>query len=292
MEARMRTDTFKNDSANGNIEDIEGLYLKEIGKFKLLSLEEEVDLARKIKEGGPDGEKARETLVNANLRLVVFNARKFAGHGLALSDLIQEGNIGLMKAIDKYDYTLGYKFSTYATWWIRQTIMRAIADHGSNIRVPVHMVETINKVKKARRELATKYGRFPTDEEIAEYTGLTVDKIIDVSMINRDTVSLEAPVGEEEESELVDFIEDTNSKSPEELVEMTLQKEMVHELIDSLSEREAKVIRLRYGIGDEHARTLEEVGNEFGVTRERIRQIEAKAIRKLGRKVRMKKIDL
>lgn len=258
-------------------------YLMDIGQYSLLSPEEELEVSKCIAEGGIGADAAVEKLIVSNLRLVVSIARKYIGRGLPFLDLIDEGNIGLMKAVYKFDYTMGYKFSTYATWWIKQAISRAIADQARTIRVPVHMVEQMNKVKKAQRDLMAQLGKMPSELEISLYTGIPVEKVIDIIKASADTISLESPVGDEGESFLVDFIEDTNSKSPEDEVMDSILKEEINKLLEErLSEREAEVIRLRYGLSDNRARTLEEVGVYFNITRERVRQIEAKALRKLG----------
>lgn len=257
------------------------VYLKEIGGYPLLSAEKEIEVAKCIKEQGPDSDTARKTLTNANLRLVVSIAKRYVGRGLSFLDLIQEGNLGLLKAVDMYDYEKGFKFSTYATWWIKQAITRAIADKSRTIRVPVHMGELINKVKKAQRELTASLGRKPSETEVAEWLDLPVEKVIEVEKVGKDTVSLDAPVGDENDSFLGDFIEDTGAVSPFEKVEAVLLHEAIEEVLSTLTEREEKVIRLRFGLDDSTPRTLEEVGHEFGITRERIRQIESKALRKL-----------
>ena len=256
-------------------------YLKEIGKYPLLSQEEELEIAI-IASGDDDAAKeARNTLANSNLRLVINIAKRYVGRGLSLLDLIQEGNIGLLKAVDKFDYTRGFKFSTYATWWIRQAITRSIADQARTIRVPVHMVETINRVRRAERELVLSLGRVPTPVELADYTELPIAKVEEVLKLGQDTISLESPVGDENDSQLVDFIEDSGAVSPVDQVTYTMLQDTIGEVLKTLTDREAEVLRLRFGIGDNRARTLEEVGKDFGLTRERIRQIEAKAIRKL-----------
>ncbi len=254
------------------------LYLKDIGKVQLLSAEREVDLAKRMLDGD---DMAKQILAEANLRLVVSIAKRYVGRGLMLLDLIQEGNMGLMKAIEKFDYTKGFKFSTYATWWIRQSITRAIADQARTIRVPVHMVETINRKTRATRVLLQKLGREPTMEEIAEEMGVSVEKVFEIQRIALDPVSLETPIGEEDDTHLGDFIEDENAIAPTTQVANSLLKEKLINVLSSLTPREEKVIRLRYGLDDGKPKTLEEVGKEFNVTRERIRQIEAKALRKL-----------
>lgn len=256
-------------------------YLKEIGRYQLIGYEEEIELAKLIEKGGADGERAKEDLANANLRLVVNNAKRYINRGLPLLDLIQEGNIGLMKAVEKFDYKKGYKFSTYATWWIKQAISRSLADHARTIRVPVHMVESMNKVKRAQRELSTILDHNPTPEEISAHINLSVEKVVEIFKLSQDTVSLESPVGDENDSQLSDFLEDNTIKSPEEQVSMMMLREALEKVLATLNEREEQVIRLRFGFDDNNTRTLEEVGEAFGVTRERIRQIEAKAIRKM-----------
>ena len=261
-----------------HIEDAVRMYLKEIGKVRLLSAEEEIELAKKIEVGD---EEAKRRLVEANLRLVVSIAKRFVGRGMLFLDLIQEGNLGLIKAAEKFDYRKGYKFSTYATWWIRQAITRAIADQARTIRIPVHMVETINKLKKTSRRLLQELGREPTTEEIAEDMDISMERVSEIMKISQEPVSLEMPIGEEEDSHLGDFIQDQSALSPEEAAVAVLFKAQLMEVLKTLTEREQKVLRLRFGMDDGHARTLEEVGKEFKVTRERIRQIEAKAIRRI-----------
>ena len=263
------------------------VYLKDIGKVALLSTEEETELAEKMMLGD---EWAKKRLSEANLRLVVSIAKRYVGRGMHLLDLIQEGNLGLMKAVEKFDYTKGFKFSTYATWWIRQAITRAIADQARTIRIPVHMVETINKLIKISRQLLQDLGREPTPEEIAEVMGISVEKVVEIQTIAQDPVSLETPIGEEEDSNLGTFIEDEKSASPSEVVAFAMLKKQLISILDTLTPREEKVLRLRYGIDDGKPRTLEEVGKEFNVTRERIRQIEAKALRKLRHPSRSKKL--
>ena len=263
------------------------MYLKEIGKIPLLSPEEEVELAIKMSEGD---EAAKQRMAEANLRLVVSIAKRYVGRGMLFLDLIQEGNLGLIKAVEKFDYTKGYKFSTYATWWIRQAITRAIADQARTIRIPVHMVETINKVIRVSRQLLQELGHDPTPEEIAEEMGMPVEKVRDILKIAQEPVSLETPIGEEEDSHLGDFIPDEDASEPSEAASFTLLKEQLTSVLSTLTPREEKVLRLRFGIEDGRTRTLEEVGSEFGVTRERIRQIEAKAIRKLKHPSRSKKL--
>ena len=269
------------------INDPVRMYLKEIGQIKLLSMDEELELAEKIANGD---ELAKNTLAEANLRLVVSIAKRYVGRGMLFLDLIQEGNIGLMKAVDKFDVTKGYKFSTYATWWIRQAITRAIADQARTIRVPVHMVETINKLARIQRQLTLELNREPTEEELAEKMGIPVDKIKDIYKISQEPVSLETPIGEEDDSHLGDFIKDERNVSPEEYATNEMLKDEIADVLETLTEREEKVIRLRFGLEDGKSRTLEEVGQMFGVTRERIRQIEAKALRKLRHPSRSKKL--
>ena len=269
------------------INDPVRLYLKEIGQIKLLTTEEELELADRIAEGD---EMAKATLAEANLRLVVSIAKRYVGRGMLFLDLIQEGNIGLMKAVEKFDVTKGYKFSTYATWWIRQAITRAIADQARTIRVPVHMVETINKLVRVERQLTLELNREPTEEELAKKMGTSVDKIRDIYKISQEPVSLEIPIGEEDDSHLGDFIPDETNMSPEDFAVNELLKDEISEVLLTLTEREEKVIRLRFGLEDGRPRTLEEVGQLFGVTRERIRQIEAKALRKLRHPSRSRKL--
>ena len=271
------------------INDSVKMYLKEIGKYDLLKAEDEPILAKKILEGD---EEAKQTLINANLRLVVNIAKHYVGRGMLFLDLIQEGNLGLMKAVDKFDYTKGYKFSTYATWWIRQAITRAIADQARTIRIPVHMVETINKMTRIQRQLIQDYGREPTAEEISDAMNgeLSAKRIREIQRIAMEPVSLETPIGEEDDSHLGDFIEDKESESPVDFTTRQLLKEELYSILKDLSDREERVIRLRYGLDDNRPRTLEEVGREFGVTRERIRQIEAKAIKKLRHPTRSKRL--
>ncbi len=270
-----------------NIEDPVRQYLKEIGNIQLLSAEEEADLAKRMSEGD---EEAKKHLTEANLRLVVSIAKRYVGRGMSFLDLIQEGNIGLMKAVDKFDYTKGYKFSTYATWWIRQAITRGLADYSRTIRIPVHMVETINKTIRVSRKLLAEYGREPTSEEIAKIMGVPVEKVDDILKISKEPVSMDTPIGEEEDSHLGDFIEDKSTLQPEQHAADEMLKEELEVALQSLTDREQKVIRLRFGLEDGKARTLEEVGQEFSVTRERIRQIEAKALRKLRHPQRSKKL--
>lgn len=298
-----------------NIDDHVKMYLKEIGKVNLLTPEEELSLAKRMADGETakeqleeigeeidedtkkqidlliaDGEKAKKSLAEANLRLVVSIAKRYVGRGMLFLDLIQEGNLGLIKAVDKFDYTKGYKFSTYATWWIRQAITRAIADQARTIRIPVHMVETINKLVRVSRQLVQELGREPTPEELAKELNMPVDKVREISKISQEPVSLETPIGEEEDSHLGDFIPDEDAPAPSEAASFVLLKEQLGAVLETLSEREAKVLRLRFGLDDGCARTLEEVGKEFDVTRERIRQIEAKALRKLRHPSRSKKL--
>jgi len=276
-----------NDPKNAAMEDHVKVYLKEIGRVPLLTPEEEIDLAIRIAEDDP---KAKKRLAEANLRLVVSIAKRYVGRGMQFLDLIQEGNLGLIKAVDKFDYTKGFKFSTYATWWIRQAITRAIADQARTIRIPVHMVETINKVKKTNSQLLHENGRDPSAEEIAEKLNLPVDKVREIMRVAQEPVSLETPIGEEEDSHLGDFIPDEDALAPQDAASMLLLKEQLAAVLKTLTPREAKVLRLRFGLDDGHPRTLEEVGQEFDVTRERIRQIEAKALRKLRHPSRSKKL--
>ena len=270
-----------------SIEDPVRMYLKEIGKVPLLSAEEEIELAKKMEQGD---ENAKKRLAEANLRLVVSIAKRYVGRGMLFLDLIQEGNLGLIKAVEKFDYRKGYKFSTYATWWIRQAITRAIADQARTIRIPVHMVETINKMIRVSRQLLQELGREPTPEEIAEEMDMPVDRVREILKISQEPVSLETPIGEEEDSHLGDFIQDDNVPVPADAAAFTLLKEQLVEVLGTLTEREQKVLRLRFGLDDGRARTLEEVGKEFNVTRERIRQIEAKALRKLRHPSRSRKL--
>lgn len=269
------------------IDDPVKIYLKEIGRVPLLSAEEEIELAQRMSSGDPY---AKQRLSEANLRLVVSIAKRYVGRGMQFLDLIQEGNLGLIKAVEKFDYTKGYKFSTYATWWIRQAITRAIADQARTIRIPVHMVETITKVKKVGSTLLHKNGREATPEEIAEELRLPLDRVREIIRISQDPVSLETPIGEEEDSHLGDFIPDEDAPAPAEAASLILLKEQLDEVLNTLTEREGKVLRLRFGLEDGRQRTLEEVGKEFNVTRERIRQIEAKALRKLRHPSRSKKL--
>ena len=270
-----------------SIEDPVRMYLKEIGKVPLLSADEEVELAKKMETGNVD---ARKRLAEANLRLVVSIAKRYVGRGMLFLDLIQEGNLGLIKAVEKFDYRKGYKFSTYATWWIRQAITRAIADQARTIRIPVHMVETINKLIRVQRQLLQELGREPYPEEIAKEMNLPVDRVREIQKISQEPVSLETPIGEEEDSHLGDFIQDDNVPVPAEAAAFTLLKEQLSEVLGTLTDRERKVLELRFGLDDGRARTLEEVGKEFNVTRERIRQIEAKALRKLRHPSRSRKL--
>ena len=270
-----------------SIEDPVRMYLKEIGKVPLLSAEQEIELAKRMEQGD---ENAKKRLAEANLRLVVSIAKRYVGRGMLFLDLIQEGNLGLIKAVEKFDYRKGYKFSTYATWWIRQAITRAIADQARTIRIPVHMVETINKLIRVSRQLLQELGREPTPEEIAEEMDMPVDRVREILKISQEPVSLETPIGEEEDSHLGDFIQDDNVPVPADAAAFTLLKEQLVEVLGTLTEREQKVLRLRFGLDDGRARTLEEVGKEFNVTRERIRQIEAKALRKLRHPSRSRKL--
>ncbi len=270
-----------------SIEDPVRMYLKEIGKVPLLSAEEEIELAQRMEDGD---EAAKKKLAEANLRLVVSIAKRYVGRGMLFLDLIQEGNLGLIKAVEKFDYHKGYKFSTYATWWIRQGITRAIADQARTIRIPVHMVETINKLIRVSRQLLQELGREPSPEEIAEEMNMPVDRVREILKISQEPVSLETPIGEEEDSHLGDFIQDENVPVPAEAAAFTLLKEQLVEVLGTLTEREQKVLCLRFGLEDGKARTLEEVGKEFNVTRERIRQIEAKALRKLRHPSRSRKL--
>ena len=270
-----------------SLEDPVRMYLKEIGKVPLLSAEEEIELAKRMELGDED---AKKRLAEANLRLVGSIAKRYVGRGMLFLDLIQEGNLGLIKAVEKFDYRKGYKFSTYATWWIRQAITRAIADQARTIRIPVHMVETINKLIRVSRQLLQELGREPSPEEIAEEMSMPVDRVREILKISQEPVSLETPIGEEEDSHLGDFIQDDNVPVPADAAAFTLLKEQLVEVLGTLTEREQKVLRLRFGLDDGRARTLEEVGKEFNVTRERIRQIEAKALRKLRHPSRSRKL--
>lgn len=269
------------------IDDPVRMYLKEIGKVPLLTAEEEIELAQRMEQGD---EEPKKRLAEANLRLVVSIAKRYVGRGMLFLDLIQEGNLGLIKAVEKFDYKKGFKFSTYATWWIRQAITRAIADQARTIRIPVHMVETINKLIRVSRQLLQELGREPTPEEVAKEMGMSEDKVREIMKISQEPVSLETPIGEEEDSHLGDFIPDDDAPAPAESAAFTLLKEQLIDVLDTLTPREEKVLRLRFGLDDGRARTLEEVGKEFNVTRERIRQIEAKALRKLRHPSRSKKL--
>ena len=275
------------DNIEAATDDSVKMYLKDIGQVPLLRPDEEIELAKRMSEGDVE---AKNRLIEANLRLVVSIAKRYVGRGMQFLDLIQEGNLGLMKAVEKFDYTKGFKFSTYATWWIKQSITRAIADQARTIRIPVHMVETINKTGRVARQLLQTLGREPTTAEIAEKMGLTEEKVIEIQKIAQDPVSLEKPIGEEEDSHLGDFIEDNTSASPAEKAETRMLKEHLLEVLSTLTPRENEVIRKRYGLDDSRPKTLEEVGREFNVTRERIRQIEAKALRKLRHPNRTKKL--
>ena len=270
-----------------NVDDPVRMYLREIGRIKLLTYDQELDLAKRILDGD---ETAKQELAESNLRLVVSIAKKYVGRGMLFLDLIQEGNMGLIKAVEKFDYTKGFKFSTYATWWIRQAITRAIADQARTIRIPVHMVETINKLIRTSRHLLQQLGREPTPEEIAEEMEIPVEKVMEIQKIAQDPVSLETPIGEEDDSHLGDFIQDEDSPAPHDAAAYTLLKAQLEDVMGTLTPREAKVLKLRFGLEDGKARTLEEVGREFDVTRERIRQIEAKALRKLRHPSRSKKL--
>ncbi len=291
LEVDLPKDTDGADSVATNedtsVDDPVKVYLKEIGQIPLLTPEEEIEYAMRIAD---NDQEAKQRLAEANLRLVVSIAKRYAGRGLQLLDLIQEGNLGLMKAVDKFDYTKGFKFSTYATWWIRQAITRAIADQARTIRIPVHMVETINKVKKASSQLLHENGHEPTAEEIADFLDMPEDKVRDIMRIAQEPVSLETPIGEEEDSHLGNFIPDEDAVAPEDAASMSLLKEQLDEVLQTLTPREAKVLRMRFGLDDGNPQTLEEVGAEFNVTRERIRQIEAKALRKLRHPSRSKKL--
>ena len=269
------------------IDDPVRMYLKEIGKVPLLSAAEEIEIAKRMADGDQE---AKRQLAEANLRLVVSVAKRYVGRGMLFLDLIQEGNLGLIKAVEKFDYRKGYKFSTYATWWIRQAITRAIADQARTIRIPVHMVETINKLIRVNRQLLQEYGREPRPDEIAREMGISEEKVREIIKVAQEPVSLETPIGEEEDSHLGDFIPDDDAPAPAEVAAFTLLKEQLMEVLDTLTPREEKVLRLRFGLDDGKARTLEEVGREFNVTRERIRQIEAKALRKLRHPSRSKKL--
>ncbi len=283
----VKLDSDDPDAKNIQMDDPVKVYLKEIGKVPLLTAEEEIDLAMRIADNDPE---AKKRLVEANLRLVVSIAKRYGGRGMQFLDLIQEGNLGLIKAVEKFDYTKGFKFSTYATWWIRQAITRAIADQARTIRIPVHMVETINKVKKTNSLLLHKNGREPTAEEIAAELGMSVEKVREILRVAQEPVSLETPIGEEEDSHLGDFIPDEDALAPADAASQLLLKEALNSVLKTLTPREAKVLTLRFGLEDGHPKTLEEVGAEFNVTRERIRQIEAKALRKLRHPQRSKKL--
>ena len=280
-------DDVPDESKDMSVNDNVTMYLKEIGKISLLSLEEEQELSRRVAEGD---EQAKNILAESNLRLVVSIAKRYVGRGLLFLDLIQEGNIGLMKAVEKFDYDKGYKFSTYATWWIRQAITRALADQARTIRVPVHMVETINKMARIERQMTLELNREPTDAELAKKMGLSVDKIVEIRKISQDPVSLETPIGEEDDSHLGDFLADERTMSPEEFATYEILKDELREVLDTLTVREKEVLELRFGLFDGSSHTLEEVGKQFKVTRERIRQIEAKALRKLRHPSRAKKL--
>ena len=284
----LKLDEITDTSFEGiSVDDPVRMYLREIGKIPLLTFDEELDLAKRILEGD---EEAKQKLAESNLRLVVSIAKKYVGRGMLFLDLIQEGNMGLIKAVEKFDYTKGFKFSTYATWWIRQAITRAIADQARTIRIPVHMVETINKLIRTSRLLLQRLGREPSPEEIAEELEMPVEKVMEIQKIAQDPVSLETPIGEEDDSHLGDFIQDDDSPAPQDAAAYTMLKEQLEEVMNTLTPREAKVLKLRFGLEDGKARTLEEVGKEFDVTRERIRQIEAKALRKLRHPSRSKKL--
>ena len=284
----LKLDEITDTSFEGiSVDDPVRMYLREIGKIPLLSYEKELELAKRILE---NDEEAKQELAEANLRLVVSIAKKYVGRGMLFLDLIQEGNMGLIKAVEKFDYTKGFKFSTYATWWIRQAITRAIADQARTIRIPVHMVETINRLIRTSRHLLQQLGREPTPEEIAKEMELPVEKVMEIQKIAQDPVSLETPIGEEDDSHLGDFIQDEDSPAPHDAASYTLLREQLEDVMSTLTPREAKVLKLRFGLEDGKARTLEEVGKEFDVTRERIRQIEAKALRKLRHPSRSKKL--
>ena len=284
----LKLDEITDTSYEGiNVDDPVRMYLREIGRIPLLTFDEELDLAKKVLQGDED---AKQKLAESNLRLVVSIAKKYVGRGMLFLDLIQEGNMGLIKAVEKFDYTKGFKFSTYATWWIRQAITRAIADQARTIRIPVHMVETINKLIRTSRHLLQQLGREPTPEEIAAEMEIPVEKVIEIQKIAQDPVSLETPIGEEDDSHLGDFIQDDDSPAPQDSAAYTMLREQLEEVMNTLTPREAKVLKLRFGLEDGKSRTLEEVGREFQVTRERIRQIEAKALRKLRHPSRSKKL--
>ncbi len=284
----LKLDEITDTSYEGiNVDDPVRMYLREIGRIPLLTFDEELDLAKRILKGD---EEAKQKLAESNLRLVVSIAKKYVGRGMLFLDLIQEGNMGLIKAVEKFDYTKGFKFSTYATWWIRQAITRAIADQARTIRIPVHMVETINKLIRTSRHLLQQMGREPTPEEIAKEMEIPVEKVVEIQKIAQDPVSLETPIGEEDDSHLGDFIQDDDSPAPQDSAAYTMLREQLEEVMNTLTPREAKVLKLRFGLEDGKSRTLEEVGREFQVTRERIRQIEAKALRKLRHPSRSKKL--
>lgn len=289
QEEEITADLSKMIVGDVKVNDSVKIYLREIGKVPLLTAQQETELAKRIAEGD---EEAKQDLIQANLRLVIAIAKRYAGRGMPFLDLIQEGNMGLIKAVDKFDYTKGFKFSTYATWWIRQAIARAIADQARTIRIPVHMVETIYKITRAQRQLVQELGREPTAEEISDRLdgALSADRIREIQRINQEPVSLETPIGEEDDSHLGDFLEDKEVETPNEYTTKSLLKDELYEVMSDLTEREQKVLKLRYGLEDNHPRTLEEVGKEFNVTRERIRQIEAKAIKKLRHPNRAKKL--
>ena len=270
-----------------NIDDSVKMYLKDIGRVQLLNADDEYGIAKRMAEGD---QVAKDELINANLRLVVSIAKKYVGRGMQFLDLIQEGNLGLIKAVEKFDHEKGFKFSTYATWWIRQAITRSIADQARTIRIPVHMVETINRLTKTTRTLLQQFGREPTQSEIAEALGVTEERVAEIQKIAQDPVSLETPIGEEDDSHLGDFIEDATAVSPTEMAEQKMLRELVYETLSTLAPREAMVLKLRFGLDDNRPKTLEEVGKVFGVTRERIRQIESKAIRRLKSPNKMKKL--
>ncbi len=282
----LSSDSGRKDSETGNVSDPIHMYLKEIGQVPLLTPDQEIELAKLVEEGDED---AKRRLEEANLRLVVSIAKHYTGHGMSLMDLIQEGSLGLIRAVEKYDYKKGFRFSTYATWWIRQSITRAIADQGRTIRIPVHMVENINKVNRATRDLVQRLGRDPSAEEIAKEAHMSEERVREIQRISREPVSMETPVGDEEDSSLGDFIRDDTTPIPADEAARTMLREQIREILGDLTEREQQVLTLRYGLNDDHSRTLEEVGKQLSVTRERIRQIEAKALRKLKRKnVRMR----